>query len=62
MHPNLNELGIVIRLILATIIAVLSLMTNFFTLYVLAVLLIVFALTGYCPIQQLIDKKRESKA
>ena len=62
MHPNLNELGIVIRLILATIIAVVSLMTNFFPLYVLAVLLIVFALTGYCPIQQLIDKKRESKA
>lgn len=61
MHPNLNELGIVIRLIIATIIAVISLMTNFFTLYVLAVLLIVFALTGYCPIQQLIDNKRKAQ-
>ena len=62
MHPNLNELGIIIRLIIATIFAVISLMTSFFSLYVLAVLLIVFALSGYCPIQQLIDKKRESKA
>ncbi len=58
MHPNLNELGIIIRLIIATIFAVISLMTSFFSLYVIAVLLIVFALSGYCPIQQFIDKKR----
>lgn len=58
MHPNLNELGIIIRLIAATALAVLSWITGFFAIYLVAILLVVFALTGYCPIQQLIDNRK----
>lgn len=60
MHPNLNELGIVIRLIIATVFAVISWLTGFFFIYLAAILLVVFALTGYCPIQQIMDSKLKS--
>ena len=61
MHPNLNELGIVLRLIAALILSIVSWLTGFFAIYVVAMLLVVFALSGWCPLQQFLNSRAKAE-
>ena len=58
---NVNSiLEIVVRLILVLVLVIASWALNTFALYVAGMLLLVTALSGYCPIYHILGKGKQS--